>query len=63
MNLPLGRAYRLVGVSRAGLSCDEDGVALGRIVLVRRVPSTGELCRYVLRPKNEVSEVLVGIID
>jgi len=58
MNLPLGRVYRLVGASRAGLSCDEDGVALGRIVLVRRAPGTGEVYRYVLRPKDEVGEVL-----
>jgi hypothetical protein len=57
MNLPLGRPFRLVDYGGPGLSCDENGVALGKVQLVWRSMGDAPLPSKV-RPLEGLSEVI-----
>jgi hypothetical protein len=59
MNLPFGRHVRLVDRGGPGLSCDEDGVALGGIELVARA-GVGTLTGdgFCVRPTEELYAIL-----
>src|ERR1700727_317975 len=57
MNLPPGRPFRLVTRGGPGLSCDDAGVALGGVELVRTVRSDGAL-KSELRSIEELGEIL-----
>ena len=57
MDLPFGRAFRLTPRGSDGLSCDQRGVALGRVTLVR-VSEEGKLRRSETRSAAELGEIL-----
>ena len=57
MNLPFERVFRLVSRGGAGISCDETGIALGGVPLVR-VSSTSASLQSEIRPLKELGEVL-----
>jgi len=56
MTTSFTRAYRLVPRGEAGLACDEDGVALGPMLLVEAVNDASGRRRYHIRPAEEVAE-------
>lgn len=58
MNHPLGRSYRLVMRGQAGLSCDQNGVALGAMELVSTRRDTDGALRCVVRSSDEIEYIL-----
>ncbi len=58
MNLPLGRPYRLVDRGGSGLVCDQDGVALGALSLIRAGRSARNLRGCDVRSPAEIDRIL-----
>lgn len=57
MNVPIARNYRLVQRGGPGPSCDEDGIALGPISLLRRLGGVGDVY-WGVSPLDELREIL-----
>jgi hypothetical protein len=58
MDLPLGRPYRLADRGGPGLVCDEDGVALGAISLIRAGRGAKNLRGCEVRSPAEIERIL-----
>jgi hypothetical protein len=58
MPSPLGRQYSVVARGNAGLSWDDEGLALGCLPLVTSEFGLGGKWRYVVRPAAEVAKAL-----
>ncbi len=58
MTFSLGRTHRLVARGEAGIACDEDGIALGAVHLVRASRTAGNTRRCEVRLPNEIDRIL-----
>jgi len=58
MAIAFARAYRLVPRGAAGLSCDDDGVALGPFQLVEAIAEAAGRRLYRLCPEDEIAQAL-----
>jgi len=58
MTSPLGRKHRIVGRGEAGVSCDEDGIALGAVHLVRASRTVGNARYCEVRSQAEIDQIL-----
>lgn len=58
MNALIAQTFRLAPRGRAGLACDDEGVALGPVSLVEGFRDEDGALRFRSRPAREVSEAL-----
>jgi len=54
MNIPTQRSYRIVPRGAAGLTCDEEGLALGGVDLARAQTDARGVRRCVMRAPDEI---------